>query len=375
MRPIYYFIKNLKELYQTVPEGILITDSNGSIVLMNQKLQTFFKTSEKEWLDKPVSQFIPNHDPISHFKKLISKKALINKFAFRINKKEQSLVSITQILENEDDYAGMAYIFRLDKNYLPNNPYSNKNNPIVKVLNLKKNVAWLISNLKSLQTAYCSDSMENLVGWTAEEFTLGGWAFSFNLVHPQDQISSLSLMADGIRLRNEKKIVYDHIPIQLKFRCRTRENKWVWFDNTVTVLERDEKGNIEFIIGSIKIFDPENADEELSQIKLLEENVFIKDGKTFISIDALLEIQHRTLQNSETNSKTLVDSYHLSNRELEILSHIVNGLSSDEISEKLYITKNTVNMHRKQIMKKMHAKNLADLVRKSIESGLFNKKG
>ena len=69
----------------------------------------------------------------------------------------------------------------------------------------------------------------------------------------------------------------------------------------------------------------------------------------------------------------LVESFHLTNRELEILAHIVDGLSSDEISNKIHITKNTVNMHRKQMMKKMHAKNLADLVRKSVENGLFSK--
>ena len=48
------------------------------------------------------------------------------------------------------------------------------------------------------------------------------------------------------------------------------------------------------------------------------------------------------------------------------------NLTLKEISDKIHITKNTVNMHRKQIMKKMNARNLAEMVKKSMENGLFS---
>jgi len=53
----------------------------------------------------------------------------------------------------------------------------------------------------------------------------------------------------------------------------------------------------------------------------------------------------------------------LSSREIEILKLIVDEFSSDEISQKLNISIHTVNLHRKQMMKKLEVKNLAGLIR------------
>ncbi len=56
----------------------------------------------------------------------------------------------------------------------------------------------------------------------------------------------------------------------------------------------------------------------------------------------------------------------LSTRELEILQLLREGYSSKEISQKLFLSELTVKTHRKNIMAKMDAKNVADLLRKGI---------
>ena len=57
-------------------------------------------------------------------------------------------------------------------------------------------------------------------------------------------------------------------------------------------------------------------------------------------------------------------------REKEILKCIVGGLSNKMISAELSISERTVNAHRYNIMKKLKAKNSANLVRISIEQNL-----
>lgn len=52
----------------------------------------------------------------------------------------------------------------------------------------------------------------------------------------------------------------------------------------------------------------------------------------------------------------------LSEREIEIITLIAEGLTNPEISEKLFLSKHTVNTHRKNIMAKLGVKNTAGIV-------------
>jgi DNA-binding NarL/FixJ family response regulator len=61
----------------------------------------------------------------------------------------------------------------------------------------------------------------------------------------------------------------------------------------------------------------------------------------------------------------------LSRREKEILIHIAMEHTTQEIAEKLFISQNTVNTHRKNLMSKLNAKNTAGLVKYAIQQGLL----
>lgn len=52
----------------------------------------------------------------------------------------------------------------------------------------------------------------------------------------------------------------------------------------------------------------------------------------------------------------------LTARELEVLNLLSQGYSSKEISQKLFISPNTVEYHRKQLLRKSGAKNVAQLI-------------
>ncbi len=374
MRGINEFIQSLREIYQIVSEGVLLTDLNGKIVFLNNSLLTYRETQEKKWLNKPVSDFLMGLDPSAQLKTLRKKKAISKDISLTDKKgKSNPIQALVILLESDQEEVGLIYITRIIKNNLKPNPYSDKNNPIVSVLNVKKNEIWFITDFQKYHTLFCSNEIKQLCGWSSEEFILGGWVFSFIMMHPLDRRRIINIMMEELAHRNNHKFIYDHVPISVEFRFRTRENTWVWFKDQRSVLERDEAGKIKYMIGSITKLDPTVVIAQNSATQLLEEDILIRDGKTYVNLDTLLAIQKSNMRQHVSSSELLVNSYHLTNRELEILSLIVQGLSSDEIGEKIHITKNTVNMHRKQIMKKMQAKNLADLVRKSMENGLFSK--
>ena len=61
----------------------------------------------------------------------------------------------------------------------------------------------------------------------------------------------------------------------------------------------------------------------------------------------------------------------LTKREKQVLKNIVEGNSNKIIAEQLFISTRTVDTHRTNIMKKLRAKNTADLVRKAIQNDLI----
>ena len=60
----------------------------------------------------------------------------------------------------------------------------------------------------------------------------------------------------------------------------------------------------------------------------------------------------------------------MSEREIEILVGICQGLSTQEIADKLFISKRTVDKHRANILEKSGCKNTASLVVYAIKNRL-----
>lgn len=64
---------------------------------------------------------------------------------------------------------------------------------------------------------------------------------------------------------------------------------------------------------------------------------------------------------------------HITRREKEVLGHLVDGLKSSEIAEKLFISPRTVDKHRTNLLKKLGLKNTASLVRYALENQRYSK--
>jgi DNA-binding NarL/FixJ family response regulator len=62
----------------------------------------------------------------------------------------------------------------------------------------------------------------------------------------------------------------------------------------------------------------------------------------------------------------------LTRREVEVLKLIADGLTNQEIADKLFISSWTVDSHRKNLLLKFNAKNTAILVKTAVTSGIIS---
>ena len=61
----------------------------------------------------------------------------------------------------------------------------------------------------------------------------------------------------------------------------------------------------------------------------------------------------------------------LTEREIEILRQIAEGLSNKEIGEKLFISHRTVDTHRTNLMRKLNVHNIAGLIKFALKNGIL----
>lgn len=86
-------------------------------------------------------------------------------------------------------------------------------------------------------------------------------------------------------------------------------------------------------------------------------------GNKFFCGQILDTIQNEGINVDEISEfKFSCEPITLSEREIEVITMIAEGLTNIEISEKLFLSKHTVNTHRKNIMAKLGVKNTAGIV-------------
>ena len=91
----------------------------------------------------------------------------------------------------------------------------------------------------------------------------------------------------------------------------------------------------------------------------------VLDGGNFFSQEIMKKMAMRLNRKKSDTYETLTE------RELEVLVKVCNGLSNNEIGEKLFISPKTVEVHKSNIFKKTGVKNSAQLVIYAIKKGFI----
>lgn len=104
----------------------------------------------------------------------------------------------------------------------------------------------------------------------------------------------------------------------------------------------------------------------------------VMEGDTYLSAGLTLTNQSgmnsRFMQNgklSPSYDDRIVKKFNLTKRELEVLKLVGQAKTNKEIAGELYISDQTVSVHRKNIMRKMGASSSAGLIKIAYENNLF----
>ena len=109
-------------------------------------------------------------------------------------------------------------------------------------------------------------------------------------------------------------------------------------------------------------------DSEFDEVLLAVRTVC--EGGTYFSPQLMESISFAMTSYPYSVGGDIAEEDRLSEREVEILVGICQGLSTQEIADKLYISKRTVDKHRANILEKSGSKNTASLVVYAIKHGL-----
>ena len=96
-------------------------------------------------------------------------------------------------------------------------------------------------------------------------------------------------------------------------------------------------------------------------------------GGTFFCGQILNAIKAESIDVSDLELADMTcDPILLTEREIEVLTHISEGKTNIQIAELLFLSGHTVNTHRKNIMQKLGVNNTASMVMYSVKSGFVS---
>ena len=110
--------------------------------------------------------------------------------------------------------------------------------------------------------------------------------------------------------------------------------------------------------------------KESSASEIINAVSVVYEGKYYLSPHISKCLVEGYLKRSEVSNHSKKENMPITQREIEIIQLIVEGLNSREIAEKLNISFKTILRHRNNIMKKLGIHNLAGLIRYAVKEGI-----
>lgn len=117
-----------------------------------------------------------------------------------------------------------------------------------------------------------------------------------------------------------------------------------------------------FVLKSSGINELENAISEVAK------------GENYFSNELLRQIILNIKDDKEKAAQPVISEQLLSKREIEVLVEVSNGLSNEDIAEKLHIEISTVKTHRAKLLTKTGTTNTASLIMYAIKNKLIEVK-
>jgi len=202
-----------------------------------------------------------------------------------------------------------------------------------------------ITNTQTLSFEYVSKNFKACLGLDKSTLEVNGMKYFWSRIHPDDLEQWLKALNELMNFTLAEIDLEDRVKMNYtwNYRFKNSNDKYVNIIQNTTPLEfdLDEKP----IIG-LAHYTVINADLNMpvcASAKLLNENN-----------------EYDTVYYNNFSQKLLADG--VSNRERDIIRLLALNYTSKQIAEKLNISSNTVDTHRRNILKKLHIASTGELI-------------
>jgi len=213
---------------------------------------------------------------------------------------------------------------------------------------------------------FVDDFFKELTGYESSQLVEGGIEFWLPLIHPEDKPVVMDTIIQGHAMISDPTVIVNELrPMDLFYRFRKKDGNWIWLCETKWIVPSD-KGIKDYIIGSFMDISEQKRKDE--QRLLLLQN----DGTNGL-LKAAMEFKESTKKHlinpdQVVGTEKPIGIDQLTKREIEILKLIGEGLSSKQISDKLFISLNTVETHRRHLLEKLQVKNSMELIKEAAKA-------
>jgi len=207
---------------------------------------------------------------------------------------------------------------------------------------------YYVFNVKSCVLEYISSDVFHVLGYHPEEVDV---PFLLSRIHPEDQPYFLNFETKVAEffssLRPDQILNYK---VSYDYRIRKKDETYIRILQQVFTIQLHEEKQV------LKTF---GIHTNISHLKKSGEPVL-----SFIGLNG--EPSYMDVQVKQLFAPS---NFSLTRREREILGLLVSGQSSEQISKQLFISKHTVDTHRKNLLRKTSCSNTSALTSKAVQKG------
>ncbi len=207
------------------------------------------------------------------------------------------------------------------------------------------NYYYYVFNCTTTSVEFFSDGIKEVLGLTAEEeFTI---EYLLSIIHPEDLSYFIDFEKQVTQFFNqiavEKVLKYK---VTYDYRVKHRDGRYIRLLQQVITIQSDEYGGVIRVLG---------IHTDISHLKKT-------NGSTLSFIGLEGEPSFNDFRVGLPSSRKTI----LTKQEMQILKLLVQGKTSKEIAALLFISRLTVDGHRKNMLRKANCKSTVELITKSL---------
>jgi len=138
----------------------------------------------------------------------------------------------------------------------------------------------------------------------------------------------------------------------------------------IKVLMLSMHNNEEFILSSLQAGAIGYLSKDINSNELMQAINAVMNGNLYFNKEISQTIIN-SYRDRDTSQNENEQQFHLTEREIEVIKLVADGLVNKEIAEKLHISIRTVDAHKNHIMHKLNLKSTVEMVKYAIKNKLI----